>query len=55
MHNLIEGFDWLSSRKEVCFVQGQGQTYGQKHETKEHVEFHTHLHALTMIKLLVAA
>ena len=34
-HNLIEGFDWLSSRKKVCFVQGQCQTYGQKHEKKE--------------------
>ena len=33
-HNLIEGFDWLSSRKKVCFVQGQGQKYWQKHETK---------------------
>ena len=28
-HNLIEGFDWLSCRKKVCFVQGQGQKYGQ--------------------------
>ena len=29
-------------------MQGQGQKYGQKHETKELVEFHNHLHALTM-------
>ena len=49
-HNLIEGFDWLSSRKKVCFVQGQGQKYGQKQETKELVQFHNHLHALTMAK-----
>ena len=30
-------------------MQGQGQKYGQKHETKELVEFHSRLHALTMI------
>ena len=30
-------------------MQGQGQKYGQKHETKELVQFHNHLHALTMI------
>ena len=29
-------------------MQGQGQKYGQKHETKELVEFYNHLHALTM-------
>ena len=31
-------------------MQGQGEKYGQKHETKELVEFHNHLHALTMIR-----
>ena len=31
-------------------MQGQGQKYGQKHETKELVQFHNHLHALTMIR-----
>ena len=30
-------------------MQGQGQKYGQKHETKELVQFHNHLQALTMI------
>ena len=50
-HNLIEGFDWLSYRKKVYFVQGQGQKYRQKHQTKEVVEFHNHLHALTMNRL----
>ena len=30
-------------------MQGQGQKYGQKHETKELVQFHNHLHALTML------
>ena len=34
----------------MCFVQGQGQKYGQKHETKELVEFHNHLYALTMLQ-----
>ena len=48
-HDLIEGFDWLSSRKKLCFVQGQGQKYGQKHETKELVQFYNHLHALNMV------
>ena len=46
----MEGFDWLFSRKKVRFVQGQGEKYGQKHETKELDEFHNHLHALTMMK-----
>ena len=54
VHNLIEGFDWLSSRKKVCFVQGQGQKYGQKHETKELVHFHNHFHGLTMIWLFIS-
>ena len=30
-------------------MQGQGQKYGQKHKTKELVQFHNHLHALTML------
>ena len=30
-------------------MQGQGQKYGQKHETKELFEFLNHLHALTMV------
>ena len=33
----------------MCFVQGQGQKYGEKHETMELVEFHNHLHALTIV------
>ena len=48
-HNLIERYDWLYSRKRVCFVHRQGKKYGQKHETKRLVEFHNHLHALTMV------
>ena len=44
-HNLIDRFDWLSSRKMVCFVHCQGQKYTQKHETKRLAEFHNHLHA----------
>ena len=34
-------------------MQGQGQEYGQKHGTKELVEFHNHLHALIMVLLQV--
>ena len=30
-------------------MQGQGQKYGQKHETKELVEFRNHLHVLAMV------
>ena len=29
-------------------MEGQGQEYGQKHETKEVVELENHLHALTV-------
>ena len=49
-NDLIKGFNWLSSRKKVCFEQGQGQKYGQKHETKEIVQFHNDLHALTIME-----
>ena len=52
VHNLIEGFDWSSYQKKVCFVQGQGQKYGQKHQTKELVEFHNHFHALTVLEIV---
>ena len=45
-HNLIEGFDWLSSRKRCIFCRVKANT--DKHETKELVEFHNYLHALTM-------
>ena len=38
--------------KSVCFVKGQDQKEGQKHNTKELVEFHNHLHALTMPELI---
>ena len=31
-------------------MQGQGKKYGQKHETKELVQFHNHLHASTMVE-----
>ena len=33
-------------------MSGQGQKYGQQHKTKELVEFHNRLHALTMFKLV---
>ena len=34
-------------------MQGQGGKYGQKHETKELVEFHNHLHVLTMVNIKI--
>ena len=39
----------LSKKRPMCFVEGQGQKYGQHHETKEVVEFHNHVHALTIV------
>ena len=33
-------------------MQGQSQKYGQKHETKELVQFHNHFHALSMVETI---
>lgn len=48
VNKLIESFS-SSFRKRVWFEHGQGQNSEQKHKTTKHVEFHNHLHILTMI------
>ena len=37
----------------ICFVHDRGQNSQQKHDTKRPVEFHNHLHILTMQKIRV--
>ena len=38
----------VSSKQLLCFVHGQSQKKGQKHTTKNFVEFHNHFPLLTM-------
>jgi len=40
----------VSSKQLLCSVHGQGQKRGQKHTTKNFIEFHNHSPLLTMVQ-----